>query len=590
MPGGLLNIVAYGAANVILNGNPNKTFFKAVYRKYTNFGLQRFNLNYEGQRNLSFDSETIFDFKIKRYAELLWDTYIVVNLPDIWSPFYPRPDLWTRDPSLNAIPYEFQWIKQLGFNMIKQVTIYSGGTILDQYSGEWMANVIARDEGSKRLLINRMTGNIPQLYDPANVFAREGVYPNAVYDASCVNIEPSIRGRQLFIPLLAWFCFSSKLALPLVSLQYQEIFIRIEFRAIKDLFTIRHVQQPSEDLIYSCPLQPGLPATGLGARKAPNSATISDQLWRFIQPPPAPQPNGAIVNSADGWTNWLADWQQYANKNNEWNTNIHLYSTYVFLGNDERRQFAAKDHQYLVKSQHQHDFHNATGSQRVNIPSNNMVSSYMFRWRRSDVNLRNEWSNYSNWDYQNTYPTTLFGWDPSSSPHLISDTSSTPIFNMSNPMGWLVTGCRNNANIKGILINLGILLGSEYRENTHPAGLYNLIEKYKRTTGDGRDGLYIYNFCIDTNRMVYQPSGAQNTEKWQYVVFEFQTIEPPKLSQECLNATADISIMCDPSGAIIGVRKNIFRLREYSFDLRIFEERYNIILIKSGLIGTMYAR
>ena len=157
-------------------------------------------------------------------------------------------------------------------------------------------------------------------------------------------------------------------------------------------------------------------------------------------------------------------------------------------------------------------------------------------------------------------------------------------------MGWLVTGCRNNANIKGILINLGILLGSEYRENTHPAGLYNLIEKYKRTTGDGRDGLYIYNFCIDTNRMVYQPSGAQNTEKWQYVVFEFQTIEPPKLSQECLNATADISIMCDPSGAIIGVRKNIFRLREYSFDLRIFEERYNIILIKSGLIGTMYAR
>jgi len=39
MPGGLLNIVAYGAANVILNGNPNKTFFKAVYRKYTNFGL-----------------------------------------------------------------------------------------------------------------------------------------------------------------------------------------------------------------------------------------------------------------------------------------------------------------------------------------------------------------------------------------------------------------------------------------------------------------------------------------------------------------------------------------------------------------------
>ena len=86
-------------------------------------------------------------------------------------------------------------------------------------------------------------------------------------------------------------------------------------------------------------------------------------------------------------------------------------STYVFLSNDERRQFAAKDHQYLIKAQHQHDFLNSTGSQRVNIPSNNMVSSYMFRWRRSDANLRNEWSNYSNWPYQDILPFNLYGWD-----------------------------------------------------------------------------------------------------------------------------------------------------------------------------------
>ncbi len=70
MPGGLLNIVAYGAANIILNGNPSKTFFKAVYKKYTNFGLQRFRLDFEGQRNLSFNSDTVLEFKVKRYAEL----------------------------------------------------------------------------------------------------------------------------------------------------------------------------------------------------------------------------------------------------------------------------------------------------------------------------------------------------------------------------------------------------------------------------------------------------------------------------------------------------------------------------------------
>ena len=52
MPGGLLNIVAYGQQNIILNGNPSKTFFKCVYSKYTNFGLQKFRIDFEGQRNM----------------------------------------------------------------------------------------------------------------------------------------------------------------------------------------------------------------------------------------------------------------------------------------------------------------------------------------------------------------------------------------------------------------------------------------------------------------------------------------------------------------------------------------------------------
>ena len=260
----------------------------------------------------------------------------------------------------------------------------------------------------------------------------------------------------------------------------------------------------------------------------------------LIQAPPAPSPSTPpdSFNSAEGWTNWLADWPQYLNKRNDWNTDIHLISTYIFLGNDERRQLASSDQEYLIKSQFEHDFHNATGSQRVNIPSNNMISSYMFRFRRSDVNLRNQWTNYTNWPYEDVFPTSLFGWDPSNNPHFIPDVSDTPIFNHNNPMGWLVTGCRNNRNLKEILLDLGVLLGGEYRENIHTHGLYNYIEKYKRTTGDAKDGLYIYNFCLDTNRTIYQPSGAQNVDKWQYVVFEFNTIQPPRL--ECWDNVQNI--------------------------------------------------
>ena len=59
MVGGIMNLISHGAANIILNGNPQKTFFKAKYNKTTNFGLQRIRLEYEGQRHLSFDKENV---------------------------------------------------------------------------------------------------------------------------------------------------------------------------------------------------------------------------------------------------------------------------------------------------------------------------------------------------------------------------------------------------------------------------------------------------------------------------------------------------------------------------------------------------
>ena len=64
MPGGLLNLVASGNQNVILNGNPTKTFFKFVYAKYTNFGLQKFRLDYNCSRTLNVSEDSHFTFKL----------------------------------------------------------------------------------------------------------------------------------------------------------------------------------------------------------------------------------------------------------------------------------------------------------------------------------------------------------------------------------------------------------------------------------------------------------------------------------------------------------------------------------------------
>lgn len=557
MPGGLLNIAAQGAENVILTGNPSKTFFQATYKKYTNFGLQRFRIDRTGSRILNYNSETEMKFKIPRYAELLWDTYLVVNMPDIWSPFY-----WNSDISCNKTPFEFQWIEKIGVSMIKDITIYAGSNILSKYSGEYMSVAIERDDTSKKELWNRMVGNVNAMTNPGAAYQNGDYYPNADYNLSPIpdflptDVEPSIKGRQLYIPLESWFCQKNgKLALPLVALQYQEVEISIRFRPIKELYTILDVSQK--------PLK-----NGKGDRIAPRSDEIHNLYW-FMQPPQ--DPSGIVPSDERTTTQHIENYSGYYKKN-IWNADIHLLGTYVFLSEEERRVFAASEHKYLVKEIYEHDNLNIGGSRRVDIPSRDMVSSYAFRFRRSDVYLRNQWTNYTNWEFENI------------SPNVLEDVACGDDF---NSHGFMKTPALkiNTNHSKMILLDMGILLGAEYRENTLNAGIYNYVEKWIRSDGIAKDGLYLYNFAVNTNRNYYQPSGAQNTNKWQYITFEFNTIQPP------IDPSGnEVSVLCDASGAIIGIRKDSHRLNQWNYDLRVFEERYNMIVIESGSIGLLNAR
>lgn len=553
MPGGLLQLFAYGQTNVILNGNPQKTFFKTVYKSYTQFGLQRFRIDYKGQRRLSYDSPVEMNFKLPRYADLVWDTYIVVNLPDIWSPIHYNK---SKDGDADFYtPYEFQWIQNVGIEMIKQITIYSGGNTLAQYSGEWMMNAMRRDENCKLSLLGQMAGNDinGELWDPA-LYNKDSTgtprYPSAVFEGDVAKpLEPSIRGRQLYIPLMAWFCNSTKTALPLIALQYQEIEINIEFRPVKELFTILEVKgDHGEDHCYK--------------RRAPDSAKETDAMWHFLQQPPELPDNEEENNSL------------YVNKRTDWNADIHLISTYIFLGEEERRSIAAQSHSILIKTQFEWDYLNATGPRRVDIPSRDMISGYMWRFRRSDAHERNQWGNYQNYEWENSIPNEVERFDK-----LEKDGT----FNW-NKIDIFKSGkVEEGGNIKHIMTDMAILCGQDYRENVLPAGVYSFIEKWSRTTGASKEGLYCYNFCTDSNRLNYQPTGAQNTNKWKWITFEYNTIQPPK------NKTITVKSIC-AGEELIGVKKDLNELHKYNFDLKVFEERYNMIEITGGRIGLMFAR
>ena len=95
MGGGLLNLVSEGNKNIFLNGNPKKTFFSTKYKKYTNFGMEKFRIDVQGSRNLNMTTTSQFIFNIRNYGDLLMDTYFVLTLPNIWSPIVeilPFPD------------------------------------------------------------------------------------------------------------------------------------------------------------------------------------------------------------------------------------------------------------------------------------------------------------------------------------------------------------------------------------------------------------------------------------------------------------------------------------------------------------------
>ena len=216
MPGGLLTLVSTGPENVILNSNPKKTFFKATYAKHTNFGLQKFRLNYDKEKDINFLHETDLTFKLPRYGDLIHDTFICVNLPNIYSPLYFNATTTTY------YPYEFRWVENLGTTMIKEIQIIAGGLTLAKYSGEYLHCIAHRDlSKTKKEIFDKMIGHVPEMNDPGNGVGLNNTYPSSYIDGSVVteNSEPSIRQRKIYIPLNSWFTNDSKLALPLIGLQ-----------------------------------------------------------------------------------------------------------------------------------------------------------------------------------------------------------------------------------------------------------------------------------------------------------------------------------------------------------------------------------
>jgi hypothetical protein len=761
-------------------------------------------------RQLRENLSTRFEYTIPRWGDLLLDTFFVINMPYIWSPVWVEPsdrnitpggcgtirhpgcykpdpsnilqncDARENEPSSSPInsefntgiykiqdlsnsqfaiphklgsaqipycqPYEFKWIENLGSQLIKNITVSIGSTIIQEFTGEYLTNLVQREyRKEKKDIFDRMTGNIVDMNNPGFSGLRKGLYPNCLYAAPGQyqdlsanvywalhnnldeirnsknpnirsNLTPSIDRRLLTIPLNLWYMFSNSQSFPLVSMTQNALKITIECRPIRELFVVRDIRQFINNyyshsfakgnttstgtgvsiytdlsknyynkFLQDCSQCPGPPTSCWDTNKNGQLYYSQFNIFRPYVPPPfistiytkdplyqmymfttqQAATNQAFVQQAGLQTQLSADIASNFRSRGVWTANPRLCSTYVYLEEDEQRVFRSRPQSYLIKQIETILFEKVNHKVYVTdrFKSNNIVSNWTWFLQRSDVDLRNEWSNYSNCEYNNEQVYTLqplyytklketntnsnFSLDfhllptqfanPNSNfsvkPHMFEITTANTLpsnFSLAAkysvdssyglqgvicysagfsglapgsiyvgpgmirnppyfPFSWkyndisgvipYITGPYRGLD-KTILKTWGLTLDGKLREENFESLYFNTVEQLLRNNGGWKEGLYSYNFSLNGSPYEIEPNGAMNLIHYRHIDFEYETF--PLLEIKDPSRVAIIPI-CDSSGNSYGYNKTDWQIYDYTFNMKIFEEHYNVLTIENGL-------
>ena len=222
MGGGLMQLVAYGAQDVYLTGNPQITFWKVTYRRHTNFAMESIEQTFNGQA----DFGRRVQCTISRNGDLAYRTYLQVTLPEIGQ------DLGNAAP--NAGVYA-RWLDYPGEQLVNMVEVEIGGQRIDRQYGDWMHiwNQLTLTSECERGY-NKMVGQTTQLTyltDPEFAAVDSPCAAEDVPGNTCAPRQ-ALPETTLYVPLQFWFCRNPGLAIPLIALQYHEVKINLELNPI----------------------------------------------------------------------------------------------------------------------------------------------------------------------------------------------------------------------------------------------------------------------------------------------------------------------------------------------------------------------
>ena len=236
MGGGLMQLVAYGAQDVYLTGNPQITFWKVTYRRHTNFAMESIEQTFNGQA----DFGRRVTCTVSRNGDLAYRTYLQVTLPEIGQELKNTSsgDVYAR------------WLDFPGHQLIENVEVEIGGQRIEKQYGDWMHiwNQLTLDK-NQEAGYNKMVGNTTQL-----TFVTDPSYADV--DGPCDSSAPrqvcaprnALPETTLYVPLQFWFCSNPGLALPLIALQYHEVKINLDLRAIDEcLWAVSEIGATSGD-------------------------------------------------------------------------------------------------------------------------------------------------------------------------------------------------------------------------------------------------------------------------------------------------------------------------------------------------------
>lgn len=334
-----MQLVAYGAQDVYLTGNPQITFWKVTYRRHTNFAVESIEQTFNGQA----DFGRRVQCTVSRNGDLAYRTYLQVTLPEVDGTRTGGPDKYRTGG------FAARWLDYPGEQLVSQVEVEIGGQRIDRQFGDWMHiwNQLSLSDAQRRgyeKMVGQTT-NLTYLTNPNRNNTADSPCAKGFNSPQTCEIRRALPQTTLYVPLQFWFCRNPGLAIPLIALQYHEVKINLEFNTLDQCLWAVKVNAF------------GLPANN-DCGQGPAGAVQGGEIGMFGTNGVNAAANQTIAQPAAGAAPILTGTAamnkvDVGRAEEAYNScclvSASLFIDYVFLDTDERRRMAQNPHEYLIE-------------------------------------------------------------------------------------------------------------------------------------------------------------------------------------------------------------------------------------------------